>query len=1493
MKLRSPRPAPAHRRPARILAAALALGAVTVSLALPSTALALEPIVAPSSATEFSTPAGDAGTEETKTYVVVLRDQAAAARSGSRFDAASRRVADYTRGLEETQSQVAESVGADILIGYTLATNGFAADLTDAQLEKLRSDTRVATVVENEILSVSDAGTSTGYLGLEGDDGVWSSLGGSDEAGAGIVVGIIDTGIAPENPSFAGEALRSTAGGDPYRDGDAIIFEKTDGSQFRGTCETGDQFTADDCSTKLIGARYFVNGFGADRIGTTATGEYLSPRDGASHGSHTASTAAGNASVDAVTAGPVISGVAPAAKLAVYKACWEGPDPAATTDDGCATADLLAAIDAAVADNVDVINYSIGGGAAETTNSLTDQAFMRAAEVGIFVAAAAGNAGPNASTLDNASPWITTVAASTIPAPEGTVRLGDGTAFLGATTTVPSAGVAGPFVSAADVALAGATSSALCGPDSLDPARTAGTIVLCDRGEVDRVAKSAEVARAGGIGMVLVNTSPDSTDLDAHSVPTIHVDSAARDALVAYTATDGATATLENGNTAGEAPAPTPQVAGFSSRGPVLADGSDLIKPDVAAPGVNILAATANADEADPTWGYMSGTSMASPHVAGLAALYLGEHPTASPSEVKSALMTTARETLTDIGEPFGDPFGQGNGEVVPRDYLSPGLLYLNDVTDWTAYLQGIGEEHGVDPIDPSDLNLPSIGIGGLAGSQTVTRTVTATASGEYTASVEGLSGVSVTVSPSTLSFDAAGEEREFTVTFTRTDAELSRFSTGYLTWANDRFAVRSALAIQPVALDVPTEVAGTGTTGEVGIPVSVGEAGSIPLSADGLARGSRQTGTGTVGASSDRFAITIPAGTTFARFDLDAADDSADLDLVVSRRNQNGGFSQVGMSATGSADERVDLGSVPASGGTYLVDVSFYSAASDGSTSLDYTLTTFAVDPAAAAGEFTTEPGTLSGAVGDTPIVRAAWSGLDGGTYLGVVRFGDTGLTTIVTVDAGDEPVAAPGLAALEVGPEWVGLGGDLRVSATGLVAGERYSASIDGIGVVRVGVAPPGGAIDWFVTVPNDTTAGAHELTLAGGGAELSAPFNVTPVTIQNAWGYPTVAFDGTPMSRLAITYSGHGTIHYTIESVASGERFADETLRVGEVTGLPSLTIDTTTVEVAAGELVGVIAVVFEDGSEGPSYTTEVFTAETSGPSSLTITPTIADPDVVDVAVDNRTGTTIVEMLRYVGCDGRLVVASEFFDGGNATRTWDLTGFVSVEVFDEATATTIASFENTADGRCDTAGISISQNYWGTMTVGDETDEERPLTLEVSNRYAPYSGGFDLVVGEGEQRFERDPFFYEAIPVEEITERGPVISRSMPVREETPLWAVTGWEATVPPGIHLIAQTWINIPGVSTEDLRPGAEGPTEPGEPGGPGEPGDPDEPTPGPQPSEIPGDPDEPDASDSDPLASTGAAGAAALMLAAGTAISLGAFALLRGRRRRGGASTVD
>ncbi|MDQ0745243.1 subtilisin family serine protease [Clavibacter sp. B3I6] len=926
--------------------------------------------------------------------------------AGARLDARSDAVQRYTDHLAEAHRSVADSIGVTPTHEYSLTTNGFSAALTAAQVRALGRSADVLSV-EPDRTRHTQSTPAMRALGLEGDHGLWAAAGGADKAGAGTVIADIDTGIAPDNPSIAGRPLRSSPGDEPYRDGTGIAFRKADGSVFHGACQTGPGFTAADCSTKLIGARYFDAG---RRASGAALGpqEIRSPRDTLGHGTHTASTAAGDVGVPAAIEGHVldsISGVAPAARIAAYKACWQGPDPDVETDDGCEESDVIAAIDQATADGADVINMSLGGSGKST--DAWQRALLGAASAGVFVAASAGNSGPDAGTVANLEPWITTVAASSVPDNySATVELGDGERFSGASITVPSA-VTGPLVRAAVSGVVGAKSPELCGEGTLDPAKVTGRIVQCDRGVSGRGAKSAEVRRAGGIGMVLTDVEAGSQEFDTHAVPTVHLGVDARPAVVAYAATVGATATLTPGNTSG-VQRPAPQVAAFSSRGPDESDGGDIIKPDITAPGAGILAASADSD-GKPGFAVLSGTSMAAPHIAGFALLYLGLHPTASPSEIKSAMMTTATDTVDAQGRPATDPFAQGAGQIAPDRYLHPGLVYASGPRDWAGYAAQTGLElpHPAAAVPVSQLNLPSIAVGSLVGSATVTRTVTSQAAGTWTASVQGVAGAAVSVSPARLTFTGPGQTRTFRVRIAaKAGASMGAWTTGSLTWSGAGGTVRSPLAVRPLQLEAPTAVAGSGTTGKAAVTVTSGVTGRIGLTASGLAKGQvlRDPSGPPTGPTLSltegqprEVPFTVTAGEGALVLAATPRDGESDLALQLERVAADGTRTVVDVQLTSSPSERIVVPAPPA--GSYVATVRADSVAGSAATA-DVDLTRYDVPASGGEGAFAVTPAQLRVTAGRKATYTASWSGLaPGSRYVGVVSYAGTGAVTLVDV--------------------------------------------------------------------------------------------------------------------------------------------------------------------------------------------------------------------------------------------------------------------------------------------------------------------------------------------------------------------------------------------------------------------------------------------------------------------------------------------------------------
>lgn len=910
-------------------------------------------------------------------YVVVLADQPETAYDGhiagypatrpargGKFqnDASARHYRGY---LESRQNAALSKVGgAAKIYSYTSALNGFTANLTGAQVVGLRKQPGVVSVVLDKLLKPQTT-SSPRFLGLSGRHGVWAQHGGPAKAGRGIVIGDIDTGIWPENPSFAGSPRVPAVRG------------------FSGVCQPGERWDRSTCNSKIISARYFVEGFGATNI---ARHEFLSPRDGAGHGSHTASTAAGNHGVPVHIEGQYFgkaSGMAPAAHLAVYKACWEAKNPDNT---GCYTSDTVSAINKAVQDGVDVINFSISGSQDNFADPV-ERAFLGAAVGGVFVATSAGNSGPTSATVAHPSPWEASVAASTHHLFQGSVVLGNGKSYVGAMISDQRVSMRRIILSTdAAKSTAKHMPALLCRRGTLDPAKTANRIVVCERGIIDRVAKSAAVKQAGGAGMVLVNPTLNSLDADFHAVPTVHLDDVDGPKVEQYVKRQGrhARAAL---NPNGHDNTPIPQIAPFSSRGPSLAANGDVLKPDISAPGVSVIAAVAPPTNFGRRWDVYSGTSMASPHIAGLAAFIKNLRPKWSPAIIKSAMMTTARNL-----KGYHSPFAQGAGNVNPRRFLDPGLAYDAGFPAWQNLITG--------ETRPTQVNQASIAIGDLAGTERVVRRVTNVSDKieTYRAKVTGVKGVSVAVHPATIRV-APGRIRKFEVHFTATDAaRFKKYATGHLTWKGSRgHVVRSPLVVRPVAVAAPGEVSvapGTTTTtsGYRRISGKAGFTGQLDLAVVGLEGVTPQAASVDEGGN-DLRQVDIPAGTAVVRFDVNAQNDSDDLDLYL----LDSGGNVLAASATGEADEQLTVKRPPA--GTYYTYVDGYDDAS-GSGAIPYTYTGWVV-PKGDQGNLTVSPDPVAVTIGERFHYRASWQNLDASKrWFGYVNYVGRHERTYITIN-------------------------------------------------------------------------------------------------------------------------------------------------------------------------------------------------------------------------------------------------------------------------------------------------------------------------------------------------------------------------------------------------------------------------------------------------------------------------------------------------------------
>ncbi|PIN04857.1 Tripeptidyl-peptidase II [Handroanthus impetiginosus] len=705
-----------------------------------------------------------------------------------------------------------------ILHVYDTVFHGFSAVLSPSQAATVLQHPSVLAAFEDRRRHLHTT-RSPQFLGLRNQRGLWSQ----SDYGSDVIIGVFDTGIWPERRSFSDLNL----GPVPKR--------------WRGKCETGVKFNLNNCNRKIIGARFFskgheaaASGIGGIAGGINETIEFKSARDADGHGTHTASTAAGRyafrASMEGYASG-VAKGVAPKSRLAVYKVCWK--------NSGCFDSDILAAFDAAVNDGVDVISISIGGSDGISSPYYLDPIAIGAygaVSKGIFVASSAGNDGPNGMSVTNLAPWLTTVGAGTIdrnfPAD---VILSDGRNFSGVSlySGEPLNGKMYPLVYPGK---SGVLSASLCMENSLDPNSVRGKVVICDRGSNPRAAKGLVVKKAGGIGMILTNGISTGEGLvgDAHLLPACAVGSTEGDDIKAYLASNPtATATINfRGTVIGIKPAPV--VASFSGRGPNGLN-PEILKPDLIAPGVNILAAWTEAvgltgldsDTRKSEFKILSGTSMACPHVSGAAALLKSAHPDWSPAAIRSAMMTTA-STIDNSFNPLLDessnkpatPYDYGAGHLNLDAAMDPGLIYDLTENDYVSFLCAI--EYGPKTIQvitrsrvncpmkkplPENFNYPSIAAvfpTAAAGVSKKTFFRMVTNVGEknavYGVRIEPPKGVKVNVTPAKLVFTERMRRLGFYVTVTVDGKNLTLGDSGAVfgsvSWVNGKHVVRSPVVV-------------------------------------------------------------------------------------------------------------------------------------------------------------------------------------------------------------------------------------------------------------------------------------------------------------------------------------------------------------------------------------------------------------------------------------------------------------------------------------------------------------------------------------------------------------------------------------------------------------------------------------------------------------------------------------------------------------------------
>ncbi|MED6151312.1 hypothetical protein PIB30_081305 [Stylosanthes scabra] len=669
---------------------------------------------------------------------------------------------------------------------YGKSFNGFVARLLPHEAKKLQEEENVVSVFPNRRLKLHTT-RSWDFLGMH------QKVKRRTKVESHIIVGVLDTGIWVDCPSFNDEGF-----GPPPR-------------RWKGKCDTGPNFTS--CNNKVIGAKYF----NLDAVYQIP--DNISPADDQGHGTHTASTAAGVAVKDAslygIGKGTARGGV-PSARVAMYKVCWSI---------GCSDMDMLAGFDDAIADGVNFISVSIGGPSRDFFNDPIAIGAFHAMKRGILTSCSAGNDGPHLSTVENVAPWILTVGASTVDRKFTTVvAFGNGknTTGLSINTFSPEQKMY-PLISgvlAANETGDGYGNPISCDYGTLREDKVKGKIVYCigGMGGQDLVIK-----HLGGAGTIIgLDDSIDDSFNVVVPAAYVKANTDGKDIDLYINSTKDATAVIHKTTSIKTS---APFVASFSSRGPQFIN-PNILKPDLAAPGQDILAAYSRLntitgypeDTRHDVYNIISGTSMASPHAVGAAAYVKSFHPDWSPAAIKSALMTTATPLKTT--DNFSE-LAAGAGQMNPLKAVHPGLVYDIRMDSYVAFLckQGynatnIGILIGTKSFDCTSaelargtdgLNYPSMHLQLMSADEKISavyhRRVTNVGcrTTTYKAKVTAPEGVSVEVIPDTLEFSRLHQELSFKVVLKGPPtAKVTRVLTGSVEWHDSKHKhnVRSPILI-------------------------------------------------------------------------------------------------------------------------------------------------------------------------------------------------------------------------------------------------------------------------------------------------------------------------------------------------------------------------------------------------------------------------------------------------------------------------------------------------------------------------------------------------------------------------------------------------------------------------------------------------------------------------------------------------------------------------